>query len=723
MTVPRIASLLVAALAAAAAVGQPPSRLTFDIVFDPDVGGRSPSQLAWSADGTRLGYVWDDGDGKALWALDPATGRREQLVKAGTAAGEGGPEISLDEYHWSPRGDALLVLSQGDLYLLSLGDKTLRRLTETDGAEADPQFSPDGRRVAYVRGPDLYLLDLESGRERALTEDGETEVILNGQTDWVYWEEIWHRDATGFWWSPDGGKIAFYRFDDRAVQMYALVDFLPRYPEVEWQRYPKAGEVNPTVRIGVVDLAGGGTTWLDTGDDREAYLARVHWTPRGEVAVQRLSREQDRLDLLACGAADGRCRVLLTETWPTWINLGDELTFLADGRFIWSSERSGWRQLYLYDGEGRLVRPLTSGEGHVTSLDGVDEAGGWLVYTRFGTGFLGAARRQVVRLELAGGEPAPLTADGGWHSALVAPRTGYWVHTWSSLQDPGGQAVRDRAGREVADLPAKGITLYDPAQLPRWETFTLRTADGVELPASLLKPQPLEPGRRYPVIMYHYGCPASQVVVDRWDGRGRDPWHKLMAQRGYAVLAVDNELSLFFGKRGEDKAHRRFGPLEHAAQLAAVEYLKGLPFVDPERIGLWGWSGGGANTLYSMLISPGTWRAGVAGAPVTDWRLYDTIWTERYLDHPATNAEGYDQSSPVTYAHQLKDRLLIVHGTGDDNVHPQNTLVIIDRFIAAGLPFEDAIYPRQKHGFTGPSTRHFFERMTEFFDRHLGGGQ
>jgi dipeptidyl-peptidase-4 len=270
----------------------------------------------------------------------------------------------------------------------------------------------------------------------------------------------------------------------------------------------------------------------------------------------------------------------------------------------------------------------------------------------------------------------------------------------------------------VAALPSAPPS-YDPAALPRWEIFTLPGPGGVRLPARRLVPPGFDPAKRYPVIMYHYGCPASQVVLDRWEGRGRGLWHKLMAERGYVVLAVDNEGSMFFGKAGEDRMHRRFGPLEHAAQLAAVEYLKAQPWADPERLGLWGWSGGGANTLYDLLRSPGVWAAGIAGAPVTDWHLYDTIWTERYLDSPDGNEEGYEASSPVTYADRLADPLLIIHGTGDDNVHPQNTIVMSHALIEAGKPFDQAIYPRQKHGFRGISARHVYERMSRFFDREL----
>jgi dipeptidyl-peptidase-4 len=309
-----------------------------------------------------------------------------------------------------------------------------------------------------------------------------------------------------------------------------------------------------------------------------------------------------------------------------------------------------------------------------------------------------------------------LTPEPGTHRAVVSAKTGAWVHTWSDADTPPRLEVRPAGGGAPLPLPSSPPA-FDPAALPKWEYLTVAGPAGTELPARLLKPAGFDPSRRYPAIMYHYGGPGSQVVNNAWSSR--DLWHKLMAVRGFAVLSVDNQSSIFYGKPGEDLDHRRFGPVNLAAQLAGVEHLKGLPWIDPSRLGLWGWSGGGTNTLYCILNRPGVWKAAVAGAPVTDWKLYDTIWTERYLDRPQDNPEGYRDSSPVTYAANLADRLLIVHGLADDNVHPQNTVVMSGELVKAGRPFEQAIYPGQMHGFRGGSLRHFYERMTELFERAL----
>jgi dipeptidyl-peptidase-4 len=709
--------------AAAAAPPRAASRLTIEAALAPDAFGRRPTQQAWSPDGRRLIYLWDEGNGKALWLLDATTGRSEVLARLADL-GEDDKALDLDAFSWSPQGDSLLLVAKGDLYLLPVDAAKpragrLRRLTKTESEESDARFSPDGRRIAFVRNLDLYVLDVATTEETRLTDDGRENTTLNGINDWVYGEEIWNREPRAYWWSPDSAHLAYYHFDERSVGIYSLLNDAPLYPEIVLQKYPKAGTTNPQVKIGVADLASGRTTWMQTGDPN-AYLARLEWTPRGDaVAIERLTRDQKRLDLLRCGAADGACATLLTENWRTWINLGRDFRFLPDGRFLWGSERSGWRRLYLYDADGRLIRPATPEGWQVTALDTLADDGTWALVTAFPTARLGPIDRKVARVRLDAAEPSweVLTPEPGWHQALASPRTGSWVHAWSDANTPPRSEVRLAGGRTVSlpSLPSK----LDAVALPQWEFLTIPGPDGSALPARLLKPAGFDPSRRYPVIVYHYGGPGSQEVSNTWGARGI--WHKLMAQRGFAVLTVDNQSSLFFGKPGEDRDYRRFGTVNLAGQLAGVDYLKTLPWVDASRLGLWGWSGGGSNTLYCILNRPGVWKAAIAGAPVTDWKLYDSIWTERYLDRPQDNPEGYRDSSPLTYAAKLRDHLLIVHGLADDNVHPQNTVQMSDALVKAGIQFEQAFYPGQKHGFRPAESRHFYQRAMDFFERELMG--
>lgn len=709
------AALLACCLAAAPAGAE---RLTDDVLFAPDANGVFPADTQWSPDGRFLSYLWGKDKERALWRLniaDTASGKSESLVRLSDLK-DGDKEVSWDGYQWLPKGDAFLLESDGDLFLYTLSSHQLRRLTRTDAKVESPKLSPDGSMVAFIRDFDLHTLDLATGKETALTTDGEENVFLNGVNDWVYWEEIWDRAPEAYWWSPDSRRIAYYRFDEKDVPTYPLVDEIPVDAKVRWQKYPKPGDPNPKVRIGVIDARGGETVWMKTGEE-DTYLARLAWAPASDaVAIQRLNRDQTRIDVLRCNVSSGACPTLTTDTWPTWINLGTDFRFLDDGRFVWGSERSGWRRLYLHDAAGKLVRPVTPEGWAVTSLDGIE--GDKVVVTAFRTEGLGPADRQIFRAGLDRESWEPLAGEPGTHRATLAPRGGAWVHAWSDADHLPTMEVRTAAGGKLS-LPFTPPAGYDPASLPKWELFFIPGPGGSKLPARLLKPEGFDARRKYPVIMYHYGGPASQVVVNAWDGRRRDLWHKQMAQRGFVVFSVDNLVSTYFGKAGEDRDHRRFGPSNLEAQLAGVDYLKTLPWVDASRIGLWGWSGGGYNTLYELVNAPGVWKAGISGAPISDFRLYDSIWTERYMETPQDNPEGYRLSSVVESAGKLKDRLLIIHGLADDNVHPQNTVAFIDSLIAAGLPFEDAFYPGQMHGFRGPATRHWYARMAEFFEREL----
>jgi len=711
----------------------PAGELSLEKIFDLEAQPKV-SQTAWRPDGRMLTLVAKEGAISELRGFDAATGKitwtlpfAELKDSSAKPSKPSNTSIAPSSYHWSPRSDALLFSTGTDLYLYRLTGKSLRRLTDSPAEEELPTFSPDGNRLAYVRDCNLFVYDLASGLESQLTSDGRENEILNGKNDWVYWEEIWNRKPTGFWWSPDSRTLAYYRFDDTAVPTYPLLDERETYPKIRFQKYPKAGETNPTVRLRVVDLATRATRELDTAGSPaagEAYLARVHWRPdSSKVAVERLNRDQTELDLLLCDPVSGVCEAIARQTSATWVNLPNEFHYFADGGFLWSSEESGWNRLQRHAASGQAIATISPEDWVVTSLDAVLDDRGVAIATGFRPGGLGPTDRQVRLLSLGGSAATGrILADGaGTNGADVAPGGNFWIHRWSDANQPLRSTLRKLDGETVAALPVASAPEFDPARLPQWEFFAIPGPGGVQLPARWLRPASFDPAKKYPVIMYHYGGPASQVVMNAWDPR-RGLWHQWMAERGFVVFMVDNEASTFFGKRGEDRVHRNFGPLELVGQLAGVQFLKSISWVDATRIGLWGWSGGGANTLWSLFHSPGTWRAGVAGAPVSDWRFYDSISTERNMDTPQANPDGYKSAAALTAATDLKDHLLVVHGTGDDNVHPQNTIALIDALLTAGVPYEDAIYPREMHGFKPPASKHFYARMTEFFDRYLKPG-
>jgi dipeptidyl-peptidase-4 len=704
--------------------------LPLDVIFSEEGHARAPSELAWTEDGRRVSFLWSKEGKRDLWAVtlgdddgEPGASEPNVLLRAGELR-DGERELPYKEYAWSPDGGALLLQHEGQLYLYRLASKKIERLTRSEQKNEDPRFAPDSKSIAFVRAADLWTIDLATGQERRLTHDGEERRILNGKPDWVYWEEIWGRRSIGFWWSPDSRRIAYLRFEEEGVPTHPLIDDKERDPRVEQQPYPKAGDRNPTVKVGVLDLDSGATTWMETGArDGEDYLARVRFTPRGDrLGVIRIDRDQTEAALLSCDPRSGACETVLVDRRAAWVDVGDDFALLEDGRVLWGSDRDGWWRLWLYGADGEIVRAVSPEGILVIKLVRVVESTGQVYFTGCRTGELGAKDRQVYRVSLAGGDTEVLSAEtAGSTTVDVAPEGQAWVLTHSSASTPPRSTlVEARRTPTATALPFQAATAYDRSSLPRGDFLAIPGPDGAALPARILKPPGFDPGRRHPVIMFHYGGPASQVVEDASNERpSRDLWHVRQAQRGYIVVMSDNPASTFFGKTGAERLHRRFGELELRSQLAVVDYLKAQPWVDADRIGLWGWSGGGANTLYSVLRSPGVWSAAVAGAPVTDWRLYDSIWTERYLDHPDDNEDGYRDSSAVTWASALQDPLLIVHGTADDNVHPHNTLAMTRALVKAGKQFEQAIYPGEKHAFGDAANRHFFERMERFFDRWL----
>jgi len=680
----------------------------------------APSEITWSPDGRRFAYQQD----RTVRLYDVAGKTSRNLVSLATldaAATPVKPEpvygwrnrrVQEQSLQWFPDGESLLILAGGDLFRFSLASGEWTPLTSTAEHEEDPKLSPDGRRISFRRAGDLYSMEIESRAVTRLTRDGSA-TLLNGGLDWVYPEEL--DLGTAHWWPSDSRHIAYLQLDVSRQPLYPHADLLPLRPAYEPQRYPKAGEPNAEVRLGIVSVSGGDTRWMELGDPRQWLLARVHWHPASDsLFVQRLNRVQNRLDLLRADAATGHSRVVLSERDEHWVNVGDFLRFLKNGgEFLWGSERDGYRHLYRYSVDGKQLARLTSGEWEVTDLAGVDEDGGNAFYVSTEASPLD---RHLYRVGLSGGVRHQVTKAAGTHAVSMAPDCGYFLDNFSSLTQPPRQTVREISGAEWAVFVEADRRAEEEYDLRPVEIVPVKTSDNALLYARLIRPAGFAAGRKYPAVVFVYGGPHSQNVRNTWQGLSLE---QTLAHRGFVIWQADNRGSAGRGHRWEAALYREFGAKELADQQDGIRHLLSMGFVDEARLGVYGWSYGGFMTLYSLLHAPDLFRAGVAGASVTDWRLYDTIYTERYLGLPSENQEGYRRSSPVHFAANLKAGLLLIHNLEDDNVLFQNTLWMADALQRAGRPFEMMIYPQKGHGVAGEARAHMLKSILAFFERAL----
>ena len=703
--------------------------LTVERIYSqPSLSGRLTRGLAWTPDGKGLSYFETKGSGKdaktELWVMDAASGERRLLVAAdklesilpaetsratqATGLGRRAPS----QYQWAP--DGMGILFQGPTALAWLDimkSQTGHALVSGKATLADPKISPDGRYVSFVRDHNLWLVSVADGKERRVTQGG-TEEIRKGELDWVYPEEL--DIKTAYWWAPDSSAIAFLEMDERKVSQYPLVDFSSPSGEAEMERYPAAGGANPIVHIFVASLNDGATRAMDTGAETDIYIPRVNWlTDAKHIAIQHLNRTQTTLDLLIADVATGKTRTVLSENDSNWINISDDFTLLKDGkRFLWSSERSGYRHLYLFDLEGKQLAQLTTGEWEVSAVDAIDEAKGLVYFTATQKSPL---ERHLYRVALDGTGLTRITKDEGTHTAVLAPNAAAFYDTYSNAATTPRQDLYRADGTHIAAINENKVAELADYHLSPMEFITVKSRDGVELNASIIKPPDFNPQKKYPVLVYTYGGPHAQVVRNAWGG-ANFLWHELMAQKGYIIFSLDNRGSAGRGHAFETPLHFRMGAQELSDQRDGAQYLKSLSYVDANRIGIWGWSYGGHMTLHAMFEAGDDFKAGFAGGPVTDWRYYDTIYTERYLGLPQKNEKGYQDSSPVKYAAQLKGKLLMAHGTGDDNVHFANTLSVINDLIEAGKYVEVLAFPGRGHGVSDPPARRvLMQRVTQFF--------
>ena len=631
------------------------------------------------------------------------------------------PRIEFTDYVLSADERRLLLTTDvepiyrhsftAEYWIYDRQDGSLRRLSQ-GGPQQQAQFSPDGSRVAFVRGGNLFVADPAAGSERQLTFDGRFNHIINGLPDWVYEEEF--SFARAFAWSPDGRKIAYLRFDESRVKQYNMNRFAGGlYPENYTFKYPKAGEQNSVVELYCCDAADGSAVRMDTGEQTDQYIPRLFWTPTGQLGFYRLNRLQNHFEVLLCDSS-GASRVVYDERNDRYVERvdGRTVTFLPDGdRFVVRSERDGFMHLYLYSVSEGLLGRITSGEWEVTELLGIE--GDRVYYLSTETSPL---RRDLYTVRLDGRGKRRLTGGDGTYR--IAPSRGfrYFISYFSNVRTPNRVTLHRSDGRLVRTLEDNAAlrTKLDELQVPVKEFFRFATSEGVELNGYMVRPNGFDSSRRYPVLMTQYSGPGSQQAADRWT----IGWEDVLVQQGYIVACVDGRGTGFRGEEFKKCTYGELGKYETVDQIEAARYLASLPYVDPDRIGIYGWSYGGFMALNCILKGNDVFRAAIAVAPVTSWRFYDTIYTEIYNGLPQDNPSGYDDNSPIHFADRLKGKLLIAHGTGDDNVHIQNTYEMITKLVEYDKPFELYVYPDRNHGM-GPSRHHLMERCIEFVKRNL----
>ncbi len=691
--------------------------VTIDTVMEQSHESETP-HVVWAPDGKHFAYF----QGGELMLYDLAAKSEKALLSLGPLQKAAVPipeaqrfdwqnrRVSEDSLEWSRSGNQLLLSVRGDLFFFTPGNGTWEQLTATPEAERDPKLSPDGLRVAFRRGHDLYSLDIATRQISRLTDDGSA-TLLNGELDWVYPEEL--DLSTAFWWSPDSKNIAYLQFDISHEFVYPQVSLTGLRAVAEPERYPQAGTSNADVHVGVVPALGGATHWMDLGEPRGFLIARVYWTPDStRLAIERLNRVQNHLDLLVTEASSGASHSILSESDPYWLNQNDLFRFVGKDEFLWGSERDGFRHLYLYSLEGQQRKRLTEGDWEVTDLAGVDEVHQKVYFISTEESPLD---RELYSVKLNGKDRSRISRGAGTHDVSMGPTAEYYLDTFSSSTEPPRTDLHSVDGRDWSGFRA-AKPLADEYALQPWDMAQLTSQDGKLLYGRIMKPANFHAGEKYPAVVIVYGGPGVQTVVNAWEGAA---WAQVLAARGFVVWELDNRGSSGRGHAFETPLFRRFGKAELADQLEGVRYLLAQGFVDPARVGIYGWSYGGFMTLYSLLNAPDVFRAGIAGAPVTNWRNYDTIYTERYLGLPTENAEGYRASSPVDYAAKLQAKLLIVHNYEDDNVLYQNTVQMTDALEQAGKLFDMVIYPGKSHGVTGPVRRQLLETLTDFFEKHL----
>jgi dipeptidyl-peptidase-4 len=615
----------------------------------------------------------------------------------------------------SPDKKSVVIIKQNDLYFFTPGDKELKRLTNDSVPEVNTRFSPDGKRIAYTKNKDLYVFDLTSNKEIRMTFDA-SDKIYNGYSSWVYMEEILERSShyAAFWWSPDGNKIAYLRTDETDVPVFTLNRLDEPdgvHGHIEAIPYPNPGDPNPKVKMGVADIATGKTTWIKTDYNVDQYIAWPFWTSDSKkLAIQVINRNQNLINIILADPSTGDFTGIYSESRKTWVEFHEDIYVMKNGSgFILRSYRNDWENLYYYGWDGKLISQLTNFNFRVTDINRVDEDLKLVYFSATGTE---STDSHEFRVGLDGKNLLQITAGNGTHNVSISPKGTYFIDTWSSIVSPGSIIAYDKKGKMLKEIYKFEQPVYDPAKSPKAEMLKIRTSDGLfNMPAIITYPVNFDPSKKYPVIFAIYGGPDAKNVNNRWQGNNPS-WY---SQQGIITFTVDHRGSGQFGKKGLDYLYRSLGKWEIPDYEDAVKWLRTKSFVDSTRIGITGTSYGGYMTCLALTKGAGYWTHGFAGSSVTDWRLYDDIYTERYMDTPQDNPDGYKDASTLTFVKNYSGKLYMVHGDMDDNVHFQNSIYLISRLEDDGKVFQFMLYPEGRHGWGGAKATHARNEANNFW--------
>lgn len=635
------------------------------------------------------------------------------------------PEI--DSYIFNSKENMILIACESDqifrhsfvadYYLYDISSKQLTKLF--DFKVQEPTFSPDGNQIAYAKDNNLFVYNLQSKTTKQITTDGKKNAIINGITDWVYEEEF--AFVRAFDWNASSDKIAFIRFDESEVPEFSM-DLYNQglYPTQQVFKYPKAGEKNALVSLHIYDLKGNSTKQINLGNYNDFYIPRIKWTNEANVlSAQVINRHQNNLDLLFVDGTSGTAKVVLNEKDKAYVDITDNLTFLKDNSFIWTSEKDGFNHIYHYDKSGKLKNQITKGNWEVTNYYGLDEKSATIFYQSVENGSI---NRDIYSVKLNGSDKKRLSTATGTNSATFSQNFEYYINTFSSATTPAVYSLNNaKTGKEVQSIKKNEALLSKLAKytLPTKEFFELTTEKGHKLNAWTIKPKDFDPNKKYPVLMFQYSGPGSQQVANKWLDTN-DIWYMMLSQQGYIVTCVDGRGTGFKGATFKKVTYKDLGKLEVEDQIDAAKVIGKYNYVDNSRIGIWGWSYGGFMSSNCILKGNDIFKMAIAVAPVTNWRFYDSVYTERFLQTPGENASGYDENSPINHVSKLKGKFLLIHGTADDNVHVQNTMLMVEALVQANKQFDWAIYPDKNHGIYGGKTRlQLYTKMTNFIKDNL----